>query len=214
MDASESRDVATLPDGDRTILDIPRQFLTPVSLELPEGVSLEAWGGLLPRIEQISNGTNWWLGDILLYGENAYGELYSQYLPDDLATATAYKTARWVASRIAPERRRPELSWSLHREVAPCESVEQDLLLDLAQAEGLSVRALRKVIADRKGSGTKERKTANLQGALAISSNRVSRPWRREDHDALAEALGLDAELPIPYTLAEEEDGIEVEEEI
>jgi hypothetical protein len=193
MENQPGCDVATvLPDPDRTILDLPRQLVSPVSLELPQGVSIEAWSALLPRVDFIKNATNWWLGDLILYGEAAYGELHSQYLPEDTASISAYKTARWVASRIESERRRPALSWSHHREVAPLEHEAQEQLLDLALAENLSVHALRKLIKEKKGScSSRGMNKPDLQGALAYSSNRIGRPWRTEDHRALSQALGL-----------------------
>ena len=44
---------------------------------------------------------------------------------------------KYVASRIAPERRRPSLSFAHHRLVAPLEPAEQTKFLDLAERNGL-----------------------------------------------------------------------------
>ena len=223
MDARESCDVATnpneevavvFPDGENepneaNILWIPKNLFRPTYAQVPAGLSIEAWGGLLARTGTISNATPWWMGDLMLHGENAYGESHTQYLPDDEHSIATLTAARWVASRIPPERRRPELSWSIHKEVASCEPADQDKYLDLAQAEGLSVRHLRERIADKKKRSSS--RSPNSQGALAYSGQRTGKTWRVEDHAQLAALLGLDAELdtPIPFDVVTNEDGTE-----
>ena len=62
------------------------------------------------------------IGDALRYGERRWGETYAQVMD---ATGMAYQTlanAKWVASRVPVQRRRTELSWSHHAEVASLEA--------------------------------------------------------------------------------------------
>jgi len=84
-----------------------------------------------------------WLGDWLAYGERAYGETYAQALD---ATDYEYGTLRdamWVTKQFALSRRRDNLSWSHHREVAALPPDRQDHWLDRAEAEGLTRNGLR-----------------------------------------------------------------------
>ena len=70
---------------------------------------------------------------------------------DDLVEATGFDkdTLRWdrlVAESIESVRRRTDLSHSHHREVVSLETSLQDLLLDKAAKEELSVKGLRKEV--------------------------------------------------------------------
>lgn len=99
-----------------------------------------AFGAALARAE---GAVHWWIGDWLNYGEQKYGEKYAQALD---GTGFAYQTLRadaYVASRIELLRRRNNLSWSHHREVAALEPAEQDAMLDLAEKEGLTREGMR-----------------------------------------------------------------------
>ena len=60
---------------------------------------------------------------------------------------------QWVASKFVDNsRRREELSWSHHREVAALPPAEADELLGLAEREGLSTRELRAEVSRRKAA--------------------------------------------------------------
>ena len=52
----------------------------------------------------------------------------------------------YVASKIEPGRRREQLSWSHHAELAALEPADQDRWLDQAVSARLSVRSLRQAI--------------------------------------------------------------------
>jgi len=121
--------------------DIPKN--KPVFVFLDPPYWIQAEGDKLKRIE---GAIHWWLGDWLNYGERAYGEKYSQALDE---TEFSYKTLRtdsWVAHRIEVSRRRDNLSWSHHREVAPLDLPDQDRLLDQAESGGMSIRELRRAV--------------------------------------------------------------------
>jgi hypothetical protein len=52
--------------------------LTPVSLTLPDAIPYERWEALVAFFGKVKRATPWWIGDVLVYGEHWYGELYSQ----------------------------------------------------------------------------------------------------------------------------------------
>src|SRR5262249_39771538 len=60
------------------------------------------------------------------------------------------KRYRLVAERVAPGRRRPNLSFSHHREVCALDPPDQERLLALAEASTYSVAALRAAVRDHK----------------------------------------------------------------
>jgi hypothetical protein len=91
----------------------------------------------------IGRGSAWWIGDWVNYGNAAFGEKYSR-----ASRITGYDTQSlmnmaYVASRFDFSRRRENLSWSHHAEVAALSPAEQELWLDRASRGGLSVRRLR-----------------------------------------------------------------------
>ena len=66
------------------------------------------------------------LGDWLNYGERKYGEMYTQAIDELDYTKQALKDAKWVSAQVEKSRRRDNLSFSHHREVAPLEPDEQE----------------------------------------------------------------------------------------
>lgn len=117
--------------------------LSPVSLVLPDGLSFEQWseiGGTLKRIER---SVMWWIGDWLRYGEQRYGEMYTQALDKTEYSYQTLNDAKWVAGEIEISRRRENLSWSHHKEVAARSHEEQEELLDCADAQKWSRNELR-----------------------------------------------------------------------
>ena len=91
----------------------------------------------------VKNTLRWWIGDWCSYGEHHYGATYAAALAE---TGYDYKTlanAKYVAGRFEFSRRRENLSWSHHAEVAALESAEADAWLDRAVAKHWSQRTLR-----------------------------------------------------------------------
>jgi hypothetical protein len=91
----------------------------------------------------MSRVSNWWVGDWLQYGAARWGEKYSE-----AARITGYdvKTLRniaYVAKRFDSSRRRDNLTWTHHAEVAALAPEQQDEWLDRALALRLSPGDLR-----------------------------------------------------------------------
>jgi len=113
------------------------------SLEIVEGFPFEKWLDLGERLGRTHNTSAWWLGDWLYFGEHAYCVLYEEGIA---RTGLAYQTLanyRYVAVAFEPSRRRENLSFAHHAEVAAFEPPEQDEWLDRAEAEGWSRNELR-----------------------------------------------------------------------
>jgi signal transduction histidine kinase len=106
-------------------------------------LELSEWIQQGRRLGALGRATNWWLGDWVRYGNARYGERY-----DIASRITGYEVQSlmnmaYVASRFEISRRRETLSWSHHAELAALTPEEQELWLDRAEAEQLSVLALR-----------------------------------------------------------------------
>jgi len=101
-------------------------------LQLRQGLTYDAWINVGKRIARISNASAWWLGDWVVYGEQSYGSRYRIALR---ATALDYQTLRnyaWVARTFDPLRRRDDISFQHHAEVAALPEADQELWLERA----------------------------------------------------------------------------------
>lgn len=115
-------------------------------------LSFEDWSDAGDALQTIDGNIRFWLGDWYLYGEEQFGEEAAQAVPDDPRSAKTISNAVAIMSRIPPERRRPEASWSIHAEVAYLDAPDQVRWLETAIAEQLTVRKLRDRIRMEKQS--------------------------------------------------------------
>jgi hypothetical protein len=129
------------PCGDRR-----HPALTAVSWRPLGEMTFADWVEHGRRLGLMGRSAGWWIGDWLYYGNAEYGERYAR-----AARVTGYDVQTlmnmvYVASHVAPSRRREKLSWSHHAEVVAMNPSEQDMWLDRAEADRLSVRCLREQI--------------------------------------------------------------------
>src|SRR5256885_7350294 len=120
--------------------------MTPTAWAVSGDLSLLEWSQSGRRLGIIGRGTGWWIGDWVNYGNARFGERYVR-----AARITGYDVQTlmnmvYVASRFDISRRRPNLSFSHHAELAALDPEEQDYWLDRAEAERLSVRSLREEV--------------------------------------------------------------------
>jgi hypothetical protein len=190
---------------------IPKR-LTQTGLLLPANLPFEKWQSVLQTLRGMEFSVMWWLGDCLRYGERAYGEKYAQALD---ATDYAYQTiadAKWVAGRFELSRRRENLTWSHHREVAGIEDdAEQDAVLDAAATGGWSKKRLRSEVrcrnAARRGSvngpRTASANTEPLRGSpLPLPAPGAALPVEPPDLDRVAIARAALGALDFDQRLA------------
>jgi hypothetical protein len=126
-----------------------------VALALPADLSFDDYTSIVRLLGRISRASAWWIGDTLIHGEAAYGELYAQAMND---FGLAYQTlANYgsVCRQVPPARRRPELSFGHHAAVAMLEPKQQDKWLAEAIKKDWSRNQLREAIAatTEKGKG-------------------------------------------------------------
>lgn len=117
---------------------------------LPVFDTYEEWAAFAKPLGALVKQSLWLLGDWLIAGEQRFGEMYAQALDLTGLDYDTLRTAKWLAGRFPPERRRDNLTWSHHREVAALPVEQQERLLDLAaptdanpQMPRLSTRELR-----------------------------------------------------------------------
>lgn len=150
--------------------------VTPVAWRVKQELDLEEWLESGRKLGLLGRNVPWWIGDWLQYGNHVYGERYVR-----AARVTGYDTQTlmnmvYVASHFAPARRRGNLSWSHHAEVVALDPADQDIWLDRAEAERLSVRCLRQEIrAHVRGSATEEQPALEGPGEAATAAAPAAR---------------------------------------
>jgi hypothetical protein len=163
-------------------------MLATISWSTGSELSITEWAAQGRWLGTIARGSGWWLGDWIRYGRARYGDKYRP-----AAEATGYDVQSlmnmaYVAGRFAPERRRAELSFSHHAEVAGLTPDEQKLWLDRCQARVLSARALRKELRDA-------RRRSAARGALD-GTRRPARALGRMPPGALSSATAASESHP------------------
>lgn len=133
--------------------------LTLTDMDMP----YERWESLGRFFGSLDRRIRWYIGDWLNFGEAIYGEQSAQAV--EATVADRYDVAeritgldhgtmmniRSVCGRVARSRRRVELGFWIHAEVAALEADEQDAWLQRAVDEGLSKSDLRAAIRETKG---------------------------------------------------------------
>jgi hypothetical protein len=120
--------------------------ITKNGLTFNRDLSLEEWSNFGKKLKTIEGALQWWIGDWLNYGEKNYGEKYTEAMRVLDYEEKSLRNMSSVAKKIEMSRRRDNLSWSHHAEVAALDPKEQTKLLDLAEKEEVSVKELRAAV--------------------------------------------------------------------
>lgn len=108
---------------------------TPTTLDLPPGLTFDRYEAVGMALGRGHRNIAWKIGDWLNYGEHTYRQKYAQAAEIlNMQPQTLMNYAR-TARAIHPERRRPELPFSVHSLVAALEPEQQTLWLEKAVEE-------------------------------------------------------------------------------
>ncbi|MFJ8166154.1 LmbU family transcriptional regulator [Streptomyces sp. NPDC096136] len=118
--------------------------LTRSGMAFAPAMPQRTWEEIGTQLRDLTSSSAWWLGDWLLFGENAYSGRYREAVE---RTGLDYQTLRnyaWVARRFEHGRRRDALSFAHHAEVARLARPEQDYWLRRAEEQRWSRNELRR----------------------------------------------------------------------
>jgi hypothetical protein len=141
------------------LVRIPKAELSKCGMLLQPNLSFTDWMAAGRALASIQEAAQWWAGDWAAYGQKQYEQKrytegkYSEALQvsteslsvSALAHQTVFEFA-CVADAFPPERRRANLSFKHHREVAFLDKAKQDAYLDMAEAMDWTFLDLRKHI--------------------------------------------------------------------
>jgi hypothetical protein len=155
-----------------------RILATRVGLKIPATLTYARWERVGLQIFHIADSSAWCLGDWLVYGQDRYADRYKTGVQ---AAGLDYQTLRnyaWVARRFEPWRRRENLSFGHHAEVASLSEPEADAWLDRAEQHDWSRNQLRSQLREsRRGDGPVGPGCASLP-RISAARDRVER-WRK-----------------------------------
>lgn len=123
-----------------------------IGLALPTETTIAQWAAVGERIKGFVRVTPWIVGDWLNFGENSFGESYSQYADScgyDPGSLASYQS---VCRRFAPGMRDPDVSFSHYRLLAKIESdKEVAKWIKTIKEDNLSVSQLRAMLGGGDG---------------------------------------------------------------
>jgi hypothetical protein len=152
--------------------------LTPQGLKIAPGIGFDDWATMGRRIASISTACAWCLGDWLAYGEQAFPARYKTALA---ATSLDYQTLRnyaWVARRFDVSRRRDNLSFQHHAEVAALPDADQERWLLQAERSQWSRNELRRRLSAARRPSRGGISEAAVKVRLEVTRTREER-WRQ-----------------------------------
>ncbi len=139
----------------------------------PEVVDLLAAGQMIDRCQ---SGTNWWLGDWLVYAENTKGMagILDQAIAGWSISLASLEQYKRVSQEWPLRLRDAEVGWAIHRAALGLEHVDDRLeLLSQAKDKGLTVREALKTAREIKhrriAAAGEDRVKENKQFAYAIA---------------------------------------------
>ena len=104
------------------------------------------WAAFGSKIRAVEGAVQWLIGDWLNYGEIRYGETYAKVRDALGYEVQTIKNEKWLAGRFELSRRRDDLSWSHHAEVAGLGTDEADEMLTKAAENNWTREDLRRAV--------------------------------------------------------------------
>lgn len=134
--------------GNALVLAPEARYVTETStgLRFEPDTPIEVWGALVERLARQERRIQWAIGDAINFAERAYGDTYAAWIEETGLSENTLSTMRWVAERIDPLRRRKDVGWSHHREVAALPPERQDALLSRAADAGMTRWEVRQAV--------------------------------------------------------------------
>lgn len=120
--------------------------LTPRGLQINGTPTFAEWAAYGQTLWDMRSAIQWAIADWIAYGEHAYGDKYTQAMEE---TKISYRTLAnyvWVATKFPVSRRRENLSFAHHQELAAViDPAIQDEILDRAATEKLGRDTVREL---------------------------------------------------------------------
>lgn len=155
--------------------------ITPTGIDFSDGVTEETWLLLGKQLKTIGRSWQFWVGDWLRYGGFMFGKKYKTASAILGLDEKQLQQCNWVANKVAPENRMPQLSWTYHREVASLDPELQKECLNIAVEGKLATKEFR--LAVKKKNPKRDKSLAEFcpkcGGRTDSKSTRSELKWHK-----------------------------------
>ncbi len=120
--------------------------IQPQGLTIPKDIEFNQWQEIGKNLKMLDGALQWCIGDWLRYGEETYGEKYTQAIDETDYSYGSLRNMKYLSDRFPKEKRNTNLTFAHHREVSALEEEAQEYWLDYSERNKLSVRELHDMI--------------------------------------------------------------------
>ena len=106
-------------------------------------ITFEEWSAVTEWVQKVNTSVAFWLGDLLEYGERRFGEKYTAAIEVTGLAEQTLTNAAYVARHVPIQRRRENVPFSHHAEVASLPPEKQEEWLERCESKGLTREQLR-----------------------------------------------------------------------
>lgn len=142
--------------------------------------TFEQWETVLDFVQKSEQAVHFWIGDLLNYGENNWGEMYTQAIDVTNFDYGTLANDKSVSKSVPIENRKSDLSFEHHKIVAKLEPEEQEKWLEKAVEEHMTVRDLRREMSGRSVK-EEEQKQSLIELEIAAKNYCDKNGMSRED---------------------------------
>jgi hypothetical protein len=140
-----SNEIVKASDGS-LVAALSKCELSRIHLGIDPSCTFDEAMAIFKTVAALGASNPWHIGDAMCQIEQRWGEKYAQAVDAHDKTGIPVETIRanqWVAGKVEFVRRRTNLSWNHHKEVAALEPKQQEKWLELAEKHEMSQRRLR-----------------------------------------------------------------------
>jgi hypothetical protein len=175
---------------------------------LPNRISWEEWTQRVHNIGTLKKKIAWYIGDLLNYGLDAFGEKAWQEIEAMGYSEGALSNFKYVAKKFPPEERSSDLPWSTYQAIAPFRKAEREKLITRALNGEIGRTAIRALAASRNdsnGTGAENGSDAAESTADAVAGLPDARGLALQ---AFVDALAVSGKVAVRFGRGEAINGL------
>ena len=131
-------------------------------LVVPARLSWDAWVGRVHELGTLRKKINWYVGDLLNYGIDTFGEKAWQEIEAAGYSEGALANLKYVAKKFPPDERSAELPWSVYQAIAPFHKKDRERLVTQALSGEINRAGIRALGAAARNGASSDPKVAQI----------------------------------------------------
>lgn len=122
-------------------------ILIPSALLCDGQPGMDDWEQMSSYLTNVQRSANWWIGDLLVYGEAQLGDEIYQALDQTLSLSHLQRCAK-VSREFAFHQRMPEVSWTQHAMLLPFDGAIRAAVLERSKCEGWDSEQMKRYLQE------------------------------------------------------------------